>query len=213
MSEKVVSEGTAKAAGADCECDLVWDLLDCFDLGTVILRNGRNVAGMNRAAAEIVKRRDGLVVDRGRLRALDPTDDALLESLVAYSTNGVGRRSPGFVQISRSTDHRPYDVCIAKLASPANTRGIALFVYDQDACSTSVFTLARSLFNLTAAEARVVQGLADGFTLHQIAEDLRISPHTVRTHLKSVFAKTETRRQSDLLRLVVSGLGALSFDS
>jgi DNA-binding CsgD family transcriptional regulator len=194
------------------DSDLIWDVLDCFTLGTVVLRKGRVVAGLNRAADEILQQRDGLYIDGGVLRALDPTDDALLESLVAYSTNSPGRRAPSFLQVTRTNDHRPYDVCIAKVSSPASAAGTAVFLYDQDSSVSSVFTLARSLFNLTAAEARVVQGLAEGSSLYEIAAELRISPHTVRTHLKNVFAKTETRRQSDLLRLVVSGLGALSLD-
>jgi DNA-binding CsgD family transcriptional regulator len=56
----------------------------------------------------------------------------------------------------------------------------------------------RACFGLTTAEARLAQSLACGETLQNAAELLSISRDTVRSHLKSVFAKTQTHRQSEL---------------
>jgi DNA-binding CsgD family transcriptional regulator len=63
-------------------------------------------------------------------------------------------------------------------------------------------TLLRGLFDLTPAEARVAQAVAEGMTPSEIASKQHISIGTVRTHLKSAFAKTGTTRQTELAILL-----------
>lgn len=55
---------------------------------------------------------------------------------------------------------------------------------------------------LTAAEARLAAKLVQGLQIADAAESLGISTHTARTQLKSIFAKTGARRQSELLHLL-----------
>jgi DNA-binding CsgD family transcriptional regulator len=62
-------------------------------------------------------------------------------------------------------------------------------------------------YRLTAAERRVVLGLASGLTIEQISAGAGNSAGTTRGQLKQVFAKTGLRRQADLVRLVC-GLAA-----
>lgn len=59
-----------------------------------------------------------------------------------------------------------------------------------------------SLFDLTPAEARVARGLAQGHSLEELAVALSVTQATVRSHLKRIFAKTSTKRQSELALLV-----------
>ena len=59
-----------------------------------------------------------------------------------------------------------------------------------------------ALFDLTPAEARVARGIAQGLSPAEMASQLGLSPETIRTQLKRVFAKTSTKRQSDLSRLI-----------
>jgi DNA-binding CsgD family transcriptional regulator len=56
-------------------------------------------------------------------------------------------------------------------------------------------------FRLTAAEGRVVHGLAAGLTVQQIADKSELSRETIRNQLKSVFSKVGVTRQVDLIRL------------
>lgn len=62
-------------------------------------------------------------------------------------------------------------------------------------------TLLRDLA-LTPAETGIALALAEGLTLTEISEARRVSIHTVRNQVKSALAKTGSRRQSDLVRLV-----------
>jgi DNA-binding CsgD family transcriptional regulator len=59
-------------------------------------------------------------------------------------------------------------------------------------------------FNLTLAEAKVALAIASGLTISEYASRLGISTNTVKTHLRRVFDKTGTSRQSELARLMAS---------
>ncbi|MCW2285297.1 DNA-binding CsgD family transcriptional regulator [Rhodoblastus acidophilus] len=63
-------------------------------------------------------------------------------------------------------------------------------------------TILRGLFDLTPAEARVAQAVAEGMAPVEIAAEQDVSIGTVRTHLKSAFAKTGTTRQAELAVLL-----------
>jgi DNA-binding NarL/FixJ family response regulator len=61
------------------------------------------------------------------------------------------------------------------------------------------------IYSLTPAEAKVVAKLVDNPNLAETAQALGISISTVRTHLKRVYRKTKTHRQSALLHKIVTG--------
>lgn len=57
-------------------------------------------------------------------------------------------------------------------------------------------------FSLTQAEVKLCRAIIDGWTLKKTATAFNISIHTIRSQLSSIFSKTYTERQSDLLRLI-----------
>jgi DNA-binding CsgD family transcriptional regulator len=57
-------------------------------------------------------------------------------------------------------------------------------------------------FNLTPAEARLCRTFADGLTLNDYCKKWTVATSTARSQLHSVFEKTSTHRQCDLLRLI-----------
>ena len=56
----------------------------------------------------------------------------------------------------------------------------------------------------TDGEIRVLGALVSGGALTAVARQLRIGHETVRSHLKSIFAKTGTHRQGELIALVLA---------
>jgi DNA-binding CsgD family transcriptional regulator len=59
-------------------------------------------------------------------------------------------------------------------------------------------------YGLTLAEARVALCAASGATIPEAAHRLNVSPNTIKTHLRKVFAKTGASRQAELARLMAS---------
>jgi DNA-binding CsgD family transcriptional regulator len=61
--------------------------------------------------------------------------------------------------------------------------------------------LATGWAAMTKSELAIAQLVATGLTNREIAERLFVSPHTVNTHLRQVFAKLEVKSRVDLTRL------------
>ena len=66
--------------------------------------------------------------------------------------------------------------------------------------------LLRCHFGLTPAEARLALQLVAGDTLRAAAVKLSITYETARTELKNIFSKTGTRRQAELVIVIVTAL-------
>jgi DNA-binding CsgD family transcriptional regulator len=62
--------------------------------------------------------------------------------------------------------------------------------------------LLSGLFDLTPREARVARALTEGKSIADLSQSLGLSRETLRSQLKSVFAKTGTARQSELVSLL-----------
>ena len=69
----------------------------------------------------------------------------------------------------------------------------------------------RQAFDLTPAEAEVMRALTEGQAVPEIAEARGRSVETVRAQLKSLMSKTETRSQSELVRLTLSTMEMTQF--
>lgn len=61
----------------------------------------------------------------------------------------------------------------------------------------------RVIIGLTPAEARLASALLQGTSLDEAAAQLGVTRNTIRTQLRGLFIKTDTHRQSDLLRVLL----------
>lgn len=68
--------------------------------------------------------------------------------------------------------------------------------------------LVREAFDLTSAEIEVLRLFAEGHSPAEIAELRSASLPTVRTQIRMIYEKTDTRNQAELIRMAV-GLGSL----
>ena len=80
---------------------------------------------------------------------------------------------------------------------------VALVVLHPLACDASLLepVLVR-LYGLTTAECRVAVKLLELESIHLVAASLNRSEETIRSQIKSVFAKTGTHSQAQLLKLL-----------
>ncbi|MEH6592905.1 MAG: helix-turn-helix transcriptional regulator [Halioglobus sp.] len=86
---------------------------------------------------------------------------------------------------------------------------VVIFISDpEQALSTSAEAL-RTLFELTAAEAKLSLLLAEGNSLDQVANQLGISTNTGRAHLRAIFAKTGVTQQTQLVSLILRSVANL----
>ena len=81
---------------------------------------------------------------------------------------------------------------------------------DSETTGRTPLRVLADAYGLTVSEARLLSALMDGKRLEDAATELRVSVNTVKTHLQNIFRKTETRRQSELLSLVLTGPATLA---
>lgn len=161
-------------------------------------RDGRLISA-NRAARAILAARDGLYEGPCGLRAETIGLTHRLRRMVAAAADATGTSAsialPGRV---RST---PLSVGI----SPLRAGAALVLVADADNAPTPSPEQLRCLYGLTDAESAVTVAVTRGEGLAAVAAGLGVGIATARTHLHHVFQKTGTRRQAQLVGLIVAG--------
>jgi DNA-binding CsgD family transcriptional regulator len=111
------------------------------------------------------------------------------------------------MSISRSGMRRSLQVLVTPLRAGSTylckrTPVVAIFISDPECRPISKPQILARLHGLTPAEARLAQILAGGDSLKEASEKLGFAESTVRSQLKSIFSKTNTNRQSELVRIL-----------
>ena len=190
--------------------------LDLLTVGVALTDAQGRIAHMNRAAAEMVENRAALRRDGDFLSASNPVAAlALREAITSAGLHPKVQLPACGISVPLPTNDRGRDLAAwvlpldagmrSELAAPFSAR-IAVFL--RELGDTSVFPgeLFVKRYGITPAECRVLMMLVQGVSLGEAADCLGISMPTAKTHIARLFAKTETRNQSDLMRLAVSAL-------
>lgn len=93
--------------------------------------------------------------------------------------------------------------CVSPSLTDENPGALAIvLVTDPEHSPFPKQSLIQLTLGLSNSEARVALALINGASLVQVAEQIGVSHETARTHLKNVFAKSNTNRQSELVVLL-----------
>jgi DNA-binding CsgD family transcriptional regulator len=186
------------------------DMLDHMSVAALALDWRGRVVRTNQAAERLPG--DDIRIVDGQLKATDRESDKRLQRLIAASV------------VSDATDlSRP---CASVSVEPVPIRRVgrqplvvetmpAHGLFGDVLCQARALVLITdlatpapalperiaSVLGLTAAEGRLVAQLVEGKELADAAERLGISIHTARSQVKSVFVKTGTHRQAELVAL------------
>lgn len=80
----------------------------------------------------------------------------------------------------------------------------AVYLYDPEARIHIDTVRLRGLYSLSEAEARVAAAMTSTQDSAGIASQCAISLHTLRSHLKSIFIKTQTHNRAELMKLLLT---------
>jgi DNA-binding NarL/FixJ family response regulator len=98
----------------------------------------------------------------------------------------------------------------ARRLAGAGTEAIAaVFVKKAALDMPSPQDIIAKFYKLTPTELRVLFAIVQVGGVPEVAESMGISPSTVKTHLRRLFAKTGTDRQADLVKLVAGYVNPL----
>jgi DNA-binding CsgD family transcriptional regulator len=189
------------------------DALNLWSLGVIVLDLRGRALLVNRRAEEILNQKDGLSLDATGLRGASSEDTRKVRGLIndaVGTTLGRGiRQAGGPLSLSRPSLKRPLNLLIspvpfASSRIPASNAACIVFVSDPETIVEPPSTLLCSLYGLTPAESNLAIALMRGESVSQAADRLGVSQNTARFHLKHIFEKTDTRRQGEFIRLVLS---------
>lgn len=196
--------------------------LDRLRVGVILLDELGRPVHLNRAAERLVREHNAFTAGRNRLTLSTTTDtDRLKRLIVGAAALATGRKtgqemaaagslrvraeaSSGValqfqvIPLPRDRSERPwedaqYHGCVAVFVSAS---GGAHLPWDRIA----------AMHGLTRAEAKLAALLAKGISLEEAAATLLVSILTVRSQLKSVFAKTGVTRQAELVALLLADM-------
>lgn len=174
-------------------------------VAAIILNRDGRVVRTNVVADRLLEAGDGLTLADCRLRLKDGAQRKELETLLkSLDANPAPQR----FRIARASG-RDLAAIAKPIAAPAFMRGgaaLALFVSDPGQEAQLEPEAIRDLFQLTRMEANLAVALASGRSLVDAADALGIAHNTARSHLRSIFAKTGARRQSQLVHLLHGGV-------
>ena len=167
-------------------------LIDNLEQGVAIIDRSGRAQFLNRTVQTLIRK--GLMRFKGGcLYSGTPDHGAMFSRFIARCAIGascsvrlVGDGGTLLIAgclISRNT-------VLLRIIDPASTR----------LPSTGVL---QDQFGFTPAEAALATDLLAGNDITASAAHRRISPHTARAHLRRLFEKTGTRRQAELMRLLL----------
>ena len=157
---------------------------------------------------------NGLYDEGGTLRARVAAEDGRLQRILSAAMPRLGQAPAGdSMTVTRWPSRLRHLVHVLPVNGRQDNFGIgrvaAMVLVTTPGAQqpVDVATVAAAL-RLTKTESRVAVDLAMGKTAAEIAEQDRRSLSTVRFHVKNICAKLGLRRQTDLIRLVLSLGGA-----
>jgi DNA-binding CsgD family transcriptional regulator len=203
-------------ADLESDADCLVAALEQLTTGAVIVSETLEVICLNRQAEALLARTDVLQVQSGVLvlreaSLIAPLKEAIRAALARQSPSP-SHMSPLLVSLPRA-EHLPLSLLAVPVlprdelrVGPEPHGRVMLLIYDPQTRPQVNTSLLEILFGLSPTEASIAGAIVEGQSLSEIALLRGCQESTIRSHLKSIFRKTHTHRQSDLVRLVLTSV-------
>ena len=189
------------------------EAFDRVALGAVLVDGEAKPILANRAAKRIAAQQDGFVIAADGLCGASPGDTRMLQTAVAGVVRGASAAGLG-LRLSRLSSSRPYEVMVVPIHRKrgwprAKRRTAIVFISESGPPLVSPIQLLHDLYGLTEAETRLALLLLSGQAMHDAAATLGVSRNTAHSELASIFRKTDTSSQAELVAVLLRGPGAV----
>ncbi len=189
--------------------------INLTEFGVILLDRGSNLVFCNNAAERVLASGDGLRRRQGAIHATHLRDDLRLQVALDHVINanipgadGEHDRTAPMMSIKRENGP-PLILSVLPTDEPAaEPSDVAAVVYLVDPAleTDQLLEPICKMYHLTPVETKLTCKLAAGASLVEAATAIHVKEQTARSCLKQIFAKTETNRQAELVRLMLSNL-------
>jgi DNA-binding CsgD family transcriptional regulator/PAS domain-containing protein len=182
-------------------------LLDQLGTGIVLVGAQGNTVFANQFARRICSAQCQLRISSNGLSAQNSEENHRLRTLIAKAISIGAKKTidPAGAMTIQRDQMRPLHLLVAPFFSSRlqfSSRTVAVvLISDPESPSTLQSDIARELYGLTAAEARLAMTILEGKSLVQTADLIGVTHETARSQMKSILQKTGTTRQGELIRL------------
>jgi DNA-binding CsgD family transcriptional regulator len=182
-------------------------LLDLSSSGVFLLDATGSVCYVNRRAERMLAG-NVITVRDGKLRAVQPAASKKLEGLIAIAgAVDPAVRSGGSMALPTRDGAKPFSVLVTpvgrdRFAQLRVGASVCVCLTDLEGEGMLPEGALRDVLGLTPAETRLAQALFQGTSLQEAAVQFDLSPNTLRAQLSSIFGKTQTNRQAELIALL-----------
>jgi len=192
--------------------DLHVDALDQLGIGVVLVRHDQPPVMLNSVARRLEEAGDFFKARGDQIHATNDMDRSELLSSIreALSVHGSAfshamnlRSANGSMNIIiRSREIKLNSTgCVDRLA--------IIFLKLSEALDDCDVAFLQKKFSFTRTEANIAFRLANSMRMESIENELKIAHNTARTHLRSMFSKTNSRNRSELVNRVANSLAPL----
>lgn len=183
-------------------------LLDRMPRPSWLMATDRTITSMNLAARRYLESGTSLFLLRDQLAALNTKTDLSLRQAFEAMACALARTGTAPRQTLRLFE--PDGTRAAALSLTAfvprssmyafgPTPQVLVVAHEMARKNAPDVLLWEAAFDLTPAQSRVAREVFNGHTVGETAQSLHIADTTVKSHLRELFAKTGTRRQSQLV--------------
>jgi DNA-binding CsgD family transcriptional regulator len=174
--------------------------------GLLVIDSNCAIHWRNPAASSILANAEGLIEDKGRLRAGRAFETARLELMAQSAASG----RHGVMLVARPAEKHPYGLAFAPVKAGAGLAALhrhTLVLITIKQMQREIMLITErlgELFGFTPAEERLGALLLDGCSLQEAADLAHKALPTVKTQLRSMLKKTGAHSQAELINVFLS---------
>lgn len=182
--------------GTDSKSDLLALLVDELAHGVVVVSAQGQIFHANRAARRELELGGIMTNKLGELEVLSPADGKAFQAALGEAL--IGKRS--LIKLSAHNRSAAMAVMPLKPKTGALCERIALFLSRSDVCESGLLGCFSHNYGLTPTEQHVLLFLCRCLSTPEIALQMNVAVSTVRTHVRSLCAKTNSCGVRELIR-------------
>jgi DNA-binding CsgD family transcriptional regulator len=183
-----------------------WGVMDTSDGGRdaalIYLDRDGSVTWRSPAAAAALETDDDIVIRNGKLRIRDGRSNDALQAAIAWAAE----HDAGLLSLRGALPivHDAGQGLPMRVWWVLAGDGAIVFSMGGAGFNEKRLDAAAVVFGLSPAQKQLAAQIAEGRSLPEIAEIMKITPNTARTHLDRIYEKVGVRTQPALVRVLLS---------